>query len=145
MPGQHHRIHIMLPYDMKETSSPTAGPVTGIPTFMLAVQVLIWPQLEPGASAVIWLVVGLMMVGTQLHRGSLNRFHPMMVGSSYSQICHRIHQSAALLGSRQIQLPSKVAVYHVMLQSSRTPYVGVCYRNALGGSRHCLSSRSRKE
>ena len=50
---------------------------------MFAVQAAIWPQLEPGASAVIRLSVGLIIVGTQLQRGSLNRFHPIMVGSSY--------------------------------------------------------------
>lgn len=53
---------------------------------MSAVHFLIWPQLEPGCSAVIWPLLTSMMDGTQLQRGSLNRFQPMMVGSSYTQV-----------------------------------------------------------
>ena len=51
-------------------------------TAISAVHLTMLPQLEPAGSAVIFPVLGSMMLGLQLQRGSLKRFQPMMVGSS---------------------------------------------------------------
>ena len=48
---------------------------------MLAAHAATLAHSEPGPSAVIWPLCE-MTVGAQLQRGSLNRFHPMIVSSS---------------------------------------------------------------
>jgi len=49
---------------------------------MSAVHWLMSEQSEPEFSPVIAPLLGSMTVGAQLQRGSLNRFHPMIVSSS---------------------------------------------------------------
>ena len=69
---------------------------------MSAVHCLTLAQSDPEFSPVIAPLLGSMTVGAQLQRGSLNRFHPMIVSSSCVsgksrrrtwEACHQMRES----------------------------------------------------